>query len=147
MTKSLEADIILDRREERDQILADVRKDEETYAAIGAAMFVHRELGHGFLESVYQEAFEWELKELGISYKREVQIPIFYKSQKMESSFRADFVCFERVIVELKALGQISGTEEAQTINYLKAAKIPKGLLLNFGSPQLQYKRLVFNLR
>jgi GxxExxY protein len=129
------------------QILADLKKDEETYAVIGAAMSVHRELGHGFLESVYQEAFERELKERGISYKREVQIPIFYKSQKMESSFRADFICLDQVIIELKELSQISGNEEAQLINYLKAAKIPKGLLLNFGSPQLQYKRLVFNLR
>jgi GxxExxY protein len=129
------------------QILADLKRDEETYAVIGAAMTVHRELGHGFLESVYQEAVERELKEMGIPYRREVQISIFYKNQKMESSFRVDFICYDRLIIELKALSQISGTEEAQLINYLKASKIPKGLLLNFGSPQLQYKRLVFNLR
>lgn len=129
------------------QISADLKKDEETYAVIGAAMTVHRELGHGFLESVYQEALEREFKNLGIPYMREVQIPIFYKNQKMESSFRADFICYDRVIIELKALSQISGIEEAQLINYLKASKIPKGLLFNFGSSQLQYKRLVFNLR
>ncbi|MDK2857592.1 MAG: hypothetical protein PWQ89_711 [Verrucomicrobiota bacterium] len=96
------------------QMGADFEKtDKQTYAIIGAAMAVHRELGHGFLEAVC----------------------------------RADFVCFGEVIVELKALQRLTGVEEAQVINYLQATGLQRGLLLNFGTPSLQHKRLVFNLR
>jgi GxxExxY protein len=118
--------------------------DEETYAVIGAAMRVHRELGCGFLEPVYQEAFERELIFQEIPYQRELEIPVWYRGQKMLVHYRADFVCFEGVIVELKALSDLSGAEEAQIINYLKATKCPKGLLINFGTKRLQYKRYIF---
>ena len=122
-------------------------KDPETYAIIGAAMRVHSELGYGFLEAVYQEAFERELQIQKIPYKREVELPIFYHNEKLKTYYKADFVCFDEVIVELKAISNISGTEESQVINYLKASGKNKGLLLNFGTNHLQYKRLVFNLR
>jgi GxxExxY protein len=118
--------------------------DKETYAVIGAAMRVHSELGCGFLEPVYQEAFERELIIQEIPYQREVEIPVWYRGQIMLIHYRADFVCFEGVIVELKALSDLSGSEEAQIINYLKAAKYQKGLLINFGTKRLQYKRFVF---
>ncbi|TLD40775.1 MAG: NADH:ubiquinone oxidoreductase subunit 5 (chain L)/Multisubunit Na+/H+ antiporter, MnhA subunit [Candidatus Jettenia ecosi] len=123
------------------------KKDSETYAIIGAAMAVHRELGNGFLEAVYQEALEREFSRQGIPHVREQEFKIFYRGQEMKIFYKADFVCFGNIIVELKALQQLSGNEESQIINYLKASGLNKGLLLNFGTRQLQYKRFVFNLR
>jgi GxxExxY protein len=124
-----------------------VNRDPQTYAVIGAAMEVHKHLGHGFLEAVYQEALAWELAARGIPFQREVNLPVRYKEQLLQCSYRADFVCFGEVIVELKAIGQLSGIDEAQTINELKATNLHRALLINFGAPSLDYKRLVFNLR
>ncbi|ANT65262.1 GxxExxY protein [Prosthecochloris sp. CIB 2401] len=126
---------------------ADGIRDKETYAVIGAAMTVHRELGCGFLEAVYQDAMEKEFQHLLIPYRREVKLPVYYRGEQLNSYYQADFVCFDSVIVELKALQKLSGTEEAQVINYLKASNLQRALLLNFGSRSLQHKRLVFNLR
>ena len=117
--------------------------DPETYAIIGAAMKVHSELKSGFLESVYQDALEVEFKKQGICYEREKRLPIFYSGVELDSFYKADFVCFDSIIVELKALAKLSGTEESQIINYLKASKMKKGLLLNFGTKSLFYKRYV----
>ena len=122
-------------------------KDPETYAVIGAAMEVHRTLGHGFLEAVYQDALAREFSLRGLPFRREVELPVLYKGERLNTSYRADFICFDGIIVELKALQTIGGIEESQVINYLKATGIKRGLLLNFGVPTLQYKRLVFNLR
>lgn len=126
---------------------ADWIRDKETYAIIGAAMTVHRELGCGFLEAVYQDALEKEFQHLSIPYAREVKLPVFYRGELLSSYYQADFICFDSVIVELKALQKLSRTEEAQVINYLKASNLHRALLLNFGSKSLQHKRLVFNLR
>jgi len=95
--------------------------DPRTYAIIGAAMEVHKQLGCGFLEPVYQEALTVEFSRQNIPFKREVRLPIHYKGQLLAPIYCADFICFDSVIVELKALAQMSGTEEAQVINYLKA--------------------------
>ena len=124
-----------------------IERDKETYVIIGAAMTVHRELGCGFLEAVYQDALEKEFQLLNIPYNREVKLPIYYRGEQLNSNYKADFICFNSVIVELKALQRLSGTEESQVINYLKASNLHRALLLNFGTKSLQHKRFVFNLR
>jgi GxxExxY protein len=121
-----------------------MEKDPRTYAIIGAAMDVHRQLGCGFLEAVYQEALEIELKRAGIPASPQVELPIFYRGQRLKCYYIADFVCYESVIVELKALSRLSGVEDAQVLNYLKATGLSVGLLLNFGMTSLEYKRLVW---
>jgi GxxExxY protein len=117
------------------------REDRETYAIIGAAMEVHRQLGAGFLEPVYQEALAVEFDARGIPNEREVELPIRYKGVLPGSRYRVDFVCYREVLVELKALARLSGAEESQIINYLTAGRLPKGMLLNFGASSLQYRR------
>ncbi len=121
----------------------DLIYQEESYKIIGAAMEVHKELGAGFLESVYQEAFELELQKQKIPYEREALLNIYYKGSKLKKRFSADFVCYNKIVVELKALGELSTDHEAQVLNYLKTSGNKLGLLLNFGSRSLQYKRLV----
>jgi len=106
-------------------------------------MEVHRELGSGFLELPYQEAMAIEFEVQGISFAREVQLPIMYKSKPLGCLYRADFICFGSIIVELKAIRTISSVEEAQLLNYLKATGHERGLLLNFGAPSLQVKRMI----
>ena len=120
-------------------------QDPRTHAIIGAAMEVHRTLGCGFLEAVYQEALNIELKKRDIPFRREVELPVHYKGEQLNVSYRADFICFDTVIVELKALSQISGVEVSQVLNYLKATGFGVGLLLNFGAASLQQRRLVFS--
>jgi GxxExxY protein len=119
--------------------------DPETFAVIGAAMEVHRVLGRGFLEAVYRDALCQEMIERRIPFIAEVTLPVYYKDVRLRTSFRADLVCFDRLLVELKALKAIGGAEIGQTINYLKASRLTKALLLNFGGKSLEYQRLILS--
>ena len=120
-------------------------QDPRTHAIIGAAMEVHNQLGSGFLEVVYQEALALELTARQTPFRREVPLSIQYKGERLQCSYRADFICHESIIVETKAVSSLSGVEQAQLINYLKATGLNLGLLLNFGSPRLEVKRLRFD--
>ncbi len=107
------------------QITQNQAKDPRTYAIIGAAMEVHRVLGCGFLEPVYQEALALKLAARGVPYRREAELPVFYKGEKLNSQYSADFTCFDAVVLELKALAKLSGAEESQIINHLKVTGLP----------------------
>jgi GxxExxY protein len=119
------------------------QNDPETYPIIGAAIEVHRTLGPGFLEAVYQAALRRELAAQGVPARREAEIPVFYKGERLEVGYRADFICEPGIIVELKAQRSVGAVEDAQVLNYLRAAGLQKGLLLNFGEPYLRIRRYV----
>jgi GxxExxY protein len=121
-------------------------KDKRTFQIIGCAMEVHRELGFGFLEAVYQEALERELSAQSVVFKAQPDIQIAYKGKPLNKTYQPDFICFGEIVVEIKAISGLSSAEAAQVINYLKATGHHIGLLINFGSRSLEYKRLVFNL-
>ena len=106
-------------------------------------MEVHRELGFGFLEAVYQCALALEFKERDIPFQAEVPLPVRYKGKLLTCGYRADFICYEDFLVETKAIAGLTGADDAQLINELKAIGLQRGLLLNFGAPSLQFKRLV----
>ncbi|MGB9888327.1 MAG: GxxExxY protein [Anaerolineae bacterium] len=117
---------------------------DEVFAIVGAAMEVHRELGPGFLEAVYQEAMEIELESRRIPYEARKTLTLCYKGHPLKKQYEADLICYGQIIVELKALDHLSGKEEAQILNYLKATGLRVGLLINFGShPRLEWQRFV----
>jgi GxxExxY protein len=117
---------------------------EEVFAIVGAAIEAHRELGSGFLEAVYQEALEIELDNRKIPFEARKELVISYKGRHLKKAYEADLVCFEKIIVELKALDSLSGKEEAQVLHYLKASGMRVGLLLNFGAHgKLEWQRYV----
>lgn len=105
----------------------------ESYAINGAAMQVYNVLGHGFLESVYQEALAIEFTKRGIPYQREKELKIYYDGKELQQTYRADFVCYDDIIVEIKAVPELDGSHRSQVYNYLKATGFKLGLLINFG--------------
>ncbi len=122
------------------------KRDPQSGTIIGAAMEVHTLLGQGFLEAVYQEALAHELALRGIPFKREYPIPIRYKNVVLGAPYRADFLCFDDLIVEIKAISSLGGIEEAQLLHYLKATGMRVGLLLNFGAKSLEVRRMHWEL-
>ena len=117
---------------------------DEVYAIVGAAIDVHRELGSGFLEAVYQETMELELGSRNIPFEPQKELCIYYKGRCLEKKYYADLVCFGSVLVELKAMTQIGSREESQMLNYLKATGLRVGIIINFGDEgRLDWKRLV----
>ena len=117
---------------------------DEAYKIIGCCMQVHGVLGAGFLEEVYQEALEREFADAGIPYEREAKLTVMYRGEPLQKKYFADFVCYGKIIVELKAVSALSDAHCAQVTNYLKATGYQLGLLVNFGNlQQLQYVRRV----
>jgi GxxExxY protein len=119
-----------------------MRRDERTYAIIGAAMEVHRQLGPGYLESIYRQALAIEFGVGGIGFLQELLLPVTYKGHDL-GTFRADFLCHGTIIVEIKATGSLSRADEAQIIHYLASSARNIGLLINFGSASLEYRRMI----
>ena len=123
--------------------MADLLYKEESYLIIGSCMKVHTELGPGFLESVYQEALEMQFKKDAVPYEREKLLHIYFDGDQLKKHFKADYVCFDVIVVELKATPFIYQKDMDQTLNYLNATKTRLGILVNFGSRSLTYKRLL----
>jgi GxxExxY protein len=116
---------------------------DESYKIIGAAMEVHRELGPGFLEAVYQEALEIEFQNRNIPYQREAPLKVNYKGHTLKKEYTADFICYDKIIIETKALDCLVPKHESQTFNYLKTTGFNLGILINFGEISLKHKRIV----
>ena len=116
--------------------------EKETGEIINACISVHKELGNGFLEAVYQDALEIEFMGRGIPYVREAQIPIFYKGHKLNKEYYADFICYDKIIVELKCVSRLVNANKAQVINYLHGTRLDIGLLVNFAEASLKWERI-----
>jgi GxxExxY protein len=118
---------------------------DEVFQIIGAAIEVHKELGNGFLEPVYQEAMEIEMTLRNIPFSSQMPLKIRYKERTLKKEYIPDLLCFDSIIVELKSLNRLCGNEDAQIINYLKVTGLHVGLLINFGSVgKLEWKKFVF---
>ena len=116
---------------------------EECFRIIGAAMEVHKELGPGFLEAIYQEGLAIEFQNRNIPWSDEVLLDVMYKGTILNKKYVADFICFGEIIIEIKAVERLTNEHLAQVLNYLKATHTKLGLLINFGAPSLQYKRVI----
>ena len=116
---------------------------EESFKIIGACMKVHRLLGAGFLEAVYEEALEKEFLTQNIPFKRQLKLELYYDNEKLNKCYRADFVCYDSIILEIKAVSHIPDIFYAQLKNYLKCTNKELGMLINFGAASLSYKRII----
>lgn len=116
---------------------------EESFKIIGACMKVHSSLGSGFLEAVYEEAIEKEFDIQKIPYKKQVKLELYYNDQKLKKHYRADFVCHDNIVLEIKAVSQIPSAFFAQLKNYLKCTNMELGMLINFGTSSLTYNRII----
>jgi GxxExxY protein len=123
--------------------MADLIYKDEVYQIVGCCYEVHKNLGCGFLEAVYQEALTMEFKTTGIPFQKEKVLDISYKGQLLEKKYVADFICFDKIILELKAMDSLADNHLSQVLNYLKATNLRLGLLINFGQSSLVYKRIV----
>lgn len=116
--------------------------EELTSKIINACIEVHKELGTGFLEAVYQDALELEFRTQGIPYVREAKIPVFYKGHRLDKEYYADFICYGRIVVELKCVSRLVNANKAQVLNYLHGTRLEVGLLVNFAEASLKWERL-----
>ena len=117
---------------------------EESFAVIGACFNVYNDKGHGFLEPVYQECLMIELEFQGIPAEPQKKLDLFYRNQKLEHFYQPDFICFGKIIIELKAVEKITDAHRAQVLNYLHATGLKLGIIVNFGHyPDLEYERIV----
>ena len=124
--------------------MAELVLQEEVYEIVGAAMEVYWQLGRGFLEPIYQEAFGIELGRRGVPFEPQQELTIHYKGHPLEKKYVADLICFNQIIVELKACERLTGIDEGQLLNYMKITRVKVGLLINFGSRvKLEWKRYV----
>ncbi|MFA5973348.1 MAG: GxxExxY protein [Lentimicrobiaceae bacterium] len=123
--------------------MAELIYSEESYKIIGACLEVHKNLGHGFLEAVYAEALMWEFEERDIPYEKNKELAITYKGHLLTKKYYADFVCYNKIIIELKAMDALAPEHISQVLNYLKATQMRLGILVNFGETQLHSKRIV----
>ena len=115
----------------------------ESFAIIGACLEVYNELGPGFLESVYQEALHREFLLRGIPHQQQSPINVYYKEDPLNKHFRADFLCYDKILVELKAAKELTSIDEAILLNYLKASRNNLGILANFGEAEFVFKRFI----
>lgn len=124
--------------------MAEMIYKEEAYAIFGAAMEVYNDLGPGFLEAVYQEALEIEMETRGIPFKSQQELHIYYKGRKLKKTYIPDLFCYDKIVVDLKAIDRLTPVEYAKMKNYLKGTKFQLGLLLNFGhDDSLETKRII----
>ncbi len=124
--------------------MSEIIYKEESYATIGLCMEIHNQLGHGFSEIVYKDALEFEFSENDIFYEREKEYLVHYKSNLLKHRFYADFVVFNKIILEVKCAVAISDEHIAQTINYLKVSDNKLGLIINFARGKMEYKRVLY---
>jgi len=117
--------------------------EDQTFQIIGACMEVHKQLGNGFLESVYEEALEREFIKRNIPYLRQHKLSLFYDGKPMDKYFKADFLCYQSIILEIKAVSFLIKDMQKQTINYLHSSNMQVGLLINFGESSLKWKRFI----
>ena len=122
-------------------------QDPRTFAIIGAAYEVHRVLGAGYLELFYKDALAIEFAERSIAFRVEVPCPVEYKGRPLRGEYRIDFVCYEHIVLEIKARSATGPADHKQVINYLASSKLRCGLLLNFGTPKLEHKRFIWEPR
>jgi len=124
--------------------MAELLYSEESYAIIGACFEVYKRMGCGFLEGVYQECLEIELKYLNIPFTPQREFELNYRNQRLNHTFKPDFVCYDKIIVEIKAVSSLADEHRSQILNYLNASKMQLGFLINFGhSPKLEYERFI----
>ncbi len=128
----------------KENIMSELIYKEESYTIIGLCMEVHNQLGHGFSEIVYKDALEYEFNLNGISYEREKEYFVEYKDKVLEHKFYADFVVFDKIILEIKCVKSLMDEHESQAINYLKVSNNRLSLLVNFARGKLEYKRIIY---
>ena len=125
--------------------MTEIIDKDESYAIIGACMEVYNQMGFGFLEAVYQECLEMEFADRRIPFKPQQQLDLRYKHRPLKAAYIPDFLCYDRIIVEIKGIRELTDVHRSQVLNYLKGTGLKLGLLVNFGHPtKLQYERFVF---